>query len=212
MRELTVVPVPGPGAEDVLIGYDGTAYTGTADGSIPGGQLGRRRSVGSGTPVGDHWVWSGCPEGRILVCDAHRGCSRCVLDTGAVEVPADSVDGRRYATATTPRSQRTGRSGSLTPVPSGASRWEVRPHRDTRTGRLLRLRGPGESEPEVVLRGLCRQRRCRRGGFLLRGGRRDRDQGAQTCLAPGVPHEGERDLFAGDLPRIQTTSRAARTA
>ena len=33
-RPLTIVPVPGPGAEDVLVGQDGTVYTGTADGAV----------------------------------------------------------------------------------------------------------------------------------------------------------------------------------
>ena len=29
---LTVVPIPGPGAEDVLVADDGRVWTGTADG------------------------------------------------------------------------------------------------------------------------------------------------------------------------------------
>ena len=95
MRELTVVPVPGPGAEDVLIGHDGTAYTGTADGSIlavsSDGDTIRRIGNTGGRPLGLEWL----PEGRILVCDAHRGLLTMRLDTGAVEVLADSVDGRR---------------------------------------------------------------------------------------------------------------------
>ena len=72
MRELTVVPVPGPGAEDVLIGHDGTAYTGTADGSIlavsSDGDTIRRIGNTGGRPLGLEWL----PEGRILVCRRPR--------------------------------------------------------------------------------------------------------------------------------------------
>ena len=31
---LTVIPIPGPGAEDVLVTADGRVWTGTADGAI----------------------------------------------------------------------------------------------------------------------------------------------------------------------------------
>ena len=31
---LTVVPIPGPGAEDVLVADDGRVWTGTADGGL----------------------------------------------------------------------------------------------------------------------------------------------------------------------------------
>ena len=90
---LTVVPVPGQGAEDVLIGPDGTVYTGTDDGSVfavsHGGDLIRRVASTGGRPLGLEWL----PDGRILVCDARRGLLAVGAEDGNVQVLADSVAG-----------------------------------------------------------------------------------------------------------------------
>ena len=92
--ELTVIPVPGPGAEDVLVAEDGTVYTGTEDGSIfaisPDGESIRRVANTLGRPLGLEWL----PDGRLLVCDAHRGLLAIDLTTGDVELLANSVGGR----------------------------------------------------------------------------------------------------------------------
>jgi sugar lactone lactonase YvrE len=92
-RTLTVVPVPGPGAEDVLVGPDGTVYTGTGDGSIfavsPDGNLIRRIANTGGRPLGLDLL----AEDRLLVCDSQRGLLAVPLAGGAVEVLAGTVAG-----------------------------------------------------------------------------------------------------------------------
>ena len=72
-RTLTLIPIPAPGAQDVLLSANGTAYTGTADGSIwavkPGAGQARRVANTGGRPLGLEWL----PDGRLLVCDARKG-------------------------------------------------------------------------------------------------------------------------------------------
>ena len=96
---LTRVPVPGPGAEDVVVvthGPDeGAVFTGTEDGNIfrvshDGRRIDRVAHTG-GRPLG---LEIG-PDGRLLVCDAHRGVLRIDTATGAVEPVTDSVAGRK---------------------------------------------------------------------------------------------------------------------
>ena len=69
----TVHPVPGPGAEDVVVTPDGDVYTGTEDGSIfrlsPDGQRVERVAQTGGRPLGLELF----ADGDLLVCDAHRG-------------------------------------------------------------------------------------------------------------------------------------------
>ena len=92
---LTVVPVPGHGAEDVLVGDDGTVYTGTEDGS-----------VFAVRPDGDQ-VTPGRPHRRATararvarrrpaprLRRARAGCSPSTSATGAVETLLTDVDGR----------------------------------------------------------------------------------------------------------------------
>ena len=154
-RTLTVVPVPGPGAEDVLIGHDGTAYTGTADGAIwavsPDGADIHRVANTGGRPLGLEWL----PEGRILVCDAHRGLLTVALADGAVEVITDSVAGERMRFC---NNAAVTDDGTIWFTDSstrwGIEEWKSDLIEDTRSGRLLRL-AHGEREPEVVLDGLC---------------------------------------------------------
>ena len=70
---LTVIPIPGPGAEDVLVAPDGRVWTGTADGAIhvhdPATRETTTVTATGGRPLG----LENLPDGRILVCDAHRG-------------------------------------------------------------------------------------------------------------------------------------------
>ncbi len=155
MRALTVVPVPGPGAEDVLIGHDGTAYTGTADGSVfaisPDGHTIRRIGNTQGRPLGLEWL----PEGRLLICDAQRGLLTMTLSDGEIELLADSVAGQRMRFC---NNAAVTDDGTIWFTDSstkwGIEEWKSDLIEDTRTGRLLRL-APGEREPEVVVEGLC---------------------------------------------------------
>ena len=153
--ELTVIPVPGPGAEDVLVAEDGTVYTGTEDGSIfaisPDGESIRRVANTLGRPLGLEWL----PDGRLLVCDAHRGLRAIDLTTGDVELLANSVGGRAMRFCNNAAVLGDGTiyfSDSSTRW--GVEDWKLDLIEDARTGRLLRLR-PGAAEPEVLLSGLC---------------------------------------------------------
>ena len=200
MRSLTIVPVPSLGAEDVLVGHDGTAYTGTAEGSIyavsPDGNQIRRVGSTGGRPLGLEWL----PEGRILVCDAKRGLLTMRLDDGHVEVLVDQVAGRRMrfcnnATVTT--------DGTIWFSDSsrkwGIDEWKSDLIEDTRSGRLLRLE-PGSDEPEVVLDGLC----------FANGVAKAPDESFVVVAETGLrtlrrhwlsgEHAGTDDYFATDLP------------
>lgn len=96
--QLTVrtIGVPGIGPEDVLVAPDGgSVLTGTKDGAIwsftPDGAKLARVAHTSGRPLGLEWL----PDGRLLVCDAHRGLLAVDLADGAVEELVTSVDGVR---------------------------------------------------------------------------------------------------------------------
>jgi sugar lactone lactonase YvrE len=155
---LTRVPVPGPGAEDVVVvthGPDeGAVFTGTEDGNIfrvshDGRRIDRVAHTG-GRPLG---LEIG-PDGRLLVCDAHRGVLRIDTATGAVEPVTDSVAGRKMVSGNNAAVATDGTiwfSDSSTEF--GIDKWKDDFVQDTRTGRLLRLTGDGAVE--VVLSGLA---------------------------------------------------------
>lgn len=92
---ITRVPVPGPGAEDVIVGPDGRIWTATADGAViattPDGRFSERVLDTGGRPLGLEWL----PDGRLLVCDARRGLLAAdVGGAGAIEELVTHVDGR----------------------------------------------------------------------------------------------------------------------
>ena len=92
---LTVVPIPGPGAEDVLVADDGRVWTGTADGGLhvhdPETRTTTTVAATGGRPLGLEHL----PDGRILVCDAHRGLLALDPVTGDLETLLREVDGER---------------------------------------------------------------------------------------------------------------------
>jgi sugar lactone lactonase YvrE len=92
---LTVIPIPGPGAEDVLVGDDGRVWTGTADGAVhvhdPAAGTTTTVTATGGRPLGLEHL----PDGRILVCDAHRGLLALDPETGDLETLLTEVDGDR---------------------------------------------------------------------------------------------------------------------
>jgi sugar lactone lactonase YvrE len=144
-RSLTVVRVPGTGAEDVLVGDDGTVYTGTEDGSVfavrdDGDQVTRIARTG-GRPLGLEWLG----DGRILVCDAHAGLLAVDVATGAVETLLTDVDGRRMVFC-----NNAAVAGDGTIYFSDSStrhsieRWKDDMVEDTTSGRLLRRAPDGE--------------------------------------------------------------------
>ena len=92
---LTVIPVPGRAPEDVVADAAGQIWTGLENGRIvrisPDG--------GPATVVGDT---GGRPlglavarDGRLLICDSHRGLLSMDTATGELEVLVASVAGRR---------------------------------------------------------------------------------------------------------------------
>ncbi|NUR10079.1 MAG: SMP-30/gluconolactonase/LRE family protein, partial [Nocardioidaceae bacterium] len=151
--ELTIVPVPGHGPEDVLVDADGWVLTGTDDGSVfrirpDGGRIDRVANTG-GRPMGLEHL----PDGRLLVCDATHGLLALDVRTGRTEVLAAFVHGQRIRVCNNAAVHSSGDiwfsdSSRVHPL----ERWRADIVEDTRTGRLLRRTPDGTVE--VVLDGL----------------------------------------------------------
>jgi sugar lactone lactonase YvrE len=136
---LTVVPVPGPGAEDVLVGPDGRVWTGTADGALhvhdPADGSVTTVAATGGRPLGLEWL----PEGRLLVCDAHRGLLALDPASGDLETLVTEVDGERLLL---PNNAAVQADGTIW-FSDSSRRWQVEDWKNdlvehTCTGRLLR--------------------------------------------------------------------------
>ena len=84
---------PGPAPEDVVTDADGNVWTGCADGKIAriDGQTGSNEVVGDtgGRPLG----LAVARDGKLLVCDSHRGLLRMDTATGEFETLVTEVDG-----------------------------------------------------------------------------------------------------------------------
>lgn len=143
-RDFQVVPVPGHGAEDVVVITDGPqtgwAYTGTEDGTIfaiapDGGQVRKIASTG-GRPLGLELF----PDGRLLVCDAHRGLLEVDPATGGVAVLLESVGGAPMRFCNNAAIASNGDIWfSDSSRAFGIEQWKDDFVQGTRTGRLLRL-------------------------------------------------------------------------
>ena len=156
--KITVIQVPGPGAEDVVVGTsgadEGAVFTGTADGMIfrishNGRRIDRVAETG-GRPLGLEVL----ADGRLLVCDAHAGLLKVDTRTGSVETAADSVDGLPFVFCNNAAVSRDGSvwfSDSSTQF--GIEQWKNDLVQNTRTGRLLHLDTDGVIE--VALDGLA---------------------------------------------------------
>lgn len=90
---LTVVPLPGHAPEDVVVDADGQVWTGLDDGRIlritPEGAVTVVADTG-GRPLG---LGFGA-DGRLLVCDSHRGLLRLDTASGAFETLVAEFEGR----------------------------------------------------------------------------------------------------------------------
>jgi sugar lactone lactonase YvrE len=201
--ELVVLPVPGPGAEDVVVAThgpdEGSVFTGTEDGAIwrvrpDGGRVDRVADTG-GRPLGLELD----PDGRLLVCDARRGLLRVDPGSGGVEEVADSVDGVRMVFCNNAAIAGDGTvwfSDSSTRY--GIEEWKADFVQNTRTGRLLRRTPDGTTT--TVLDGLA----------FANGVALAADESyvavAETAARTVVRHwltgpkAGSRDLLAGELP------------
>lgn len=152
-----VVPVPGIGAEDVVVGThgrdEGAVFTGTDDGSIvrisPDRQRIDRVAVTGGRPLGIEFD----QDGQLVVCDAREGLLRVDPASGRVERLADSIDGVRMRFC---NNAAIASSGAIWFSDSsrhyGIEEWKADFVQNTRSGRLAR-RDP-DGSIEVVLEAL----------------------------------------------------------
>jgi sugar lactone lactonase YvrE len=154
MSDLTVIPVPGSGAEDVVVAADGSVYTGTEDGSIfrvsqDAGRVDRVAHTG-GRPLGIEIDL----DGRLLVCDAHRGVLRVDVRTGGVEAVTDRIGRAPMMFCNNAAIASDGTVWfSDSSLKFGIEQWKDDFVQDTRTGRLARMGEDGV--PEVVIDGLA---------------------------------------------------------
>lgn len=153
MRSLTVIPVPGGGAEDVLVDANGSVYTGTDDGAIfrvhPEGRRVERVGQTGGRPLGLEML----SDSRILVCDAHRGLLALDTATGNLEVLTSLVNGQRMEFCNNAAVHSGGDIFfSDTSRFYGVERWKADMIENTSSGRLLRRGSDGDVE--VLLDGL----------------------------------------------------------
>ena len=141
---LTVIPVPGHGAEDVLVDDQGWVYTGTEDGSVfkvrPDGNQVERIGNTGGRPLGLEFL----PDGRILVCDARSGLLALDPENGKVEVLTGLVGGQRMVFCNNAAVAASGDiyftdSSRFYPI----ERWKADIVENTRSGRLLRRNTDG---------------------------------------------------------------------
>ncbi|TDD14922.1 SMP-30/gluconolactonase/LRE family protein [Kribbella turkmenica] len=91
--EVETVALPGHGPEDTLIDADGSVLTGLYDGRIlrvsADGETITTLADTGGRPLGLEWL----PDGKVLVCDAHRGLLTLDRD-GRIATLLSEVDGR----------------------------------------------------------------------------------------------------------------------
>jgi sugar lactone lactonase YvrE len=203
MSQLEIVPVPGPGAEDVVVGGagpdEGAVFTGTADGSIfrishDGRHIDRIAQTG-GRPLGIELDL----DGRLLVCDAHLGVLRVDPRSGAVEAVVDQLDRAPMMFCNNAAIAGDGTvwfSDSSTRY--GIEQWKDDFVQATRTGRLARLSPDGTLA--VVLDGLAFAN-----GVALSSDESYvavAETGARTVVRWWLtgPKAGTRDFLVSDLP------------
>ncbi|QIX26591.1 SMP-30/gluconolactonase/LRE family protein [Nocardioides sp. JQ2195] len=200
---VTVIGVPGPGAEDVVVATggpdEGAVFTGTEDGMIfrvshDGRRITRVAETG-GRPLGIELLH----DGRLLVCDAHAGLLAIDPRSGSLETLADSVDGVPFAFCNNAAVATNGDIWfSDSSLHFGVERWKDDFVQNTRTGRLLHLDTDGSLR--VVLDDLAFAN-----GVALASDESFvavAETGARTVVRQWLSGEraGQRDFLARDLP------------
>lgn len=93
-RWLTIVPLPGLAPEDVVVDGRGGVYTGVVGGDVirVDAESGSHEVVGNtgGRPLG----LAVARDGRLLICDSHRGLLEMNVTTGEFETLVDAFEGR----------------------------------------------------------------------------------------------------------------------
>ncbi|WP_139978443.1 SMP-30/gluconolactonase/LRE family protein [Nocardioides litoris] len=202
-HQLAVHPVPARGAEDVVVGLsgrdEGAVFTGTADGSVfrvshDGSRIDLVATT-QGRPLGLEVDL----DGRLLVCDAHRGLLRVDTRSGGVEAVAGEIAGVPMKFCNNAAIASDGTVWfSDSSQRFGIEKWKDDFVQHTRTGRLCRLDLDGTVT--VVLDGLA----------FANGVALSRDEsfvcvaetGARTVVRRWLtgPNAGMRDLLCSDLP------------
>lgn len=141
-QKLTVIPVPGVGAEDVAVAssgpHAGSVFTGTEDGSIwridPSDHAVERFAHTGGRPLGIEVF----DDGDLLVCDAERGLLLVAAADGAVQTLLDRVGGRPMRFL---NNAAIAADGTIfftdSSLHHSVDRWREDFVQDTRSGRLL---------------------------------------------------------------------------
>jgi sugar lactone lactonase YvrE len=90
---VSVIELPGSGAEDVLIDRMGSVVTGLSNGDVV--RVSAEGTVVLGNTGGRPLGIEEYPDGNLLVCDHDRGLLRLDVATGEVGVLVGEVDGER---------------------------------------------------------------------------------------------------------------------
>jgi sugar lactone lactonase YvrE len=197
------IPVPGHGAEDVVVATsgpdEGSVFTGTEDGSVfrishDGRKVDRVAHTG-GRPLGIEFA----PDGRLLVCDTTRGLLWVDPGTGHVDVITGDVAGLAMKFCNNGAIASDGTlwwSDSSTRF--GIEEWKHDFVLNTRTGRLLRRTPDGVVS--TVLDGLAFAN-----GVALSAAEDFvcvAETAARTVVRHWIsgPDKGRRDFLCSDLP------------
>jgi sugar lactone lactonase YvrE len=94
VRRLRIIPLPGAAPEDVVVDGRGGVYTGVVGGEIMriDADSGSHEVIGNtgGRPLG----LAVARDGRLLICDSHRGLLAMDTATGDIETLVDAFEGR----------------------------------------------------------------------------------------------------------------------
>lgn len=196
---LQVVPVPGPGAEDVVIDDQGYAFTGTEDGAIfridPSLQQVTRVADTGGRPLGLELL----PDGQLLVCDARLGLLDVNPTTGAVRERLPLVDGRPMVFCNNAAVSDDGKIWfSDSSRAYGIDHWKRDFVENTRSGRLLRLDPDGTVATAIDGLAFANGVALAADGSFVAVA----ETGARTVQRLWLtgPRRGQRDLLVGNLP------------
>ncbi|HEX8003498.1 MAG TPA: SMP-30/gluconolactonase/LRE family protein [Mycobacteriales bacterium] len=91
---MELIPLPGEAPEDVVVDAAGRLYTGLSGGRVVRVDPATRAVTVVGDTGGRPLGLEALPDGRLLVCDSHRGLLRLDPETGDVETLVREVGGR----------------------------------------------------------------------------------------------------------------------